>query len=159
MMRQAAHGKSSQSPSLLPPKLRSPASILCDLATQVSVATALLPTTLSLLPRGHNPTRYDLFKTSLQAVYLSLHWGSSNPIPRSPRTFPPSAHLLFPLGDSGLPGQELSCTYPPAVCTPGRHHVFIYLLHHYLSPMQNESFLRAGTHYIPDARAWHAVGS
>ena len=127
MMRQAAHGKSSQSPSLLPPKLRSPASTLCDLATQVSVATALLPTTLSLLPRGHNPTGYDLFKTSLQAIYLSLHWGSSNPIPRSPRTFPPSAHLLFPLGDSGLPGQELSCTYPPPRVHP-RPSSCIYLL-------------------------------
>lgn len=115
-MRQAAHSKGSQSPSLFPPKPRSPAPTLCDLAAQVSVATALLPTAPSLLAQGHKPTRDDLSRTSLQASYWSLHWGSSNPIPRRPRTCPPPAHLLFPLGDSGLPGQEPSCTYPPPVC-------------------------------------------
>ena len=126
------------------------------------MATALLPTTSSPLPQGYKPTRDDLSRTSLQASYLSLHWGSSNPIPRRPRTCPPPAHLLFPLGDSGLPGQEPSCTYPPPrvrVCTPGRHYVFIYFLHHYLSALQNESFLQAGSCYIPDARAWHVVGT
>lgn len=148
-MRQAAHSKGSQSPSLFPPKPRSPAPTLCDLAAQVSVATTywILPSS-SITPCTGNSTQEMTFLEPPSRPPT----GHSTGVPQIPSpgaqglAHPPA--LLFPLGRQWAPraGTQLCLStlcvgvHPrPSLCIYPAYFIIIYL------PCRAESFLQAGS--------------